>query len=81
MLRLDNPLGQSSSTDVGFAYQGLARISYQLNPHLSVHAFSNFMGSPKTVFPDEPFRSAGLEPLKMDGPLSISGGLGITYLF
>lgn len=81
MLDLDNRLGQSTSTDVGFAYQGLVRISYQLNPHLSVHAFSNVMGSPQTSFPDEPFRGAGLEPLKMDGPLSISGGLGITYLF
>ena len=71
---LDGPI------DFGFAYQGFGRFSYNLTRHLAVHAVGKVVTAPKTRFPSEAFEPP-LEPLIMDGPLAVTGGCGVTYLF
>jgi opacity protein-like surface antigen len=81
MIQARSALGEGTSTGAGFAYQGVARISYFLSPHFTVSAFSKVMAPPRSSFPEEPFQGTGIGPIKMDGPLSITGGLGLTYIF
>lgn len=81
MVQARTSLGEGTSTEAGFAYQGVARISYFLSPHFTVSAFSKVMAPPKSSFPEEAFGGTGAGQIRMDGPLSISGGLGFTYIF
>jgi hypothetical protein len=79
-LTASGPTTDVTSTDFGFAYQGLVSFTYHFNPRLSVNVFTKIMGSPGTSVPRE-FGGPGLEPLNMDGPLGLSAGLGVTLLF
>lgn len=78
-------LGQdTTSTDVGFAFQGFVRASYHLTQHLSVNGSLKSMVSPDASFPRNTVINGGLislSALKMDGPVGLYFGFGLTYLF